>query len=199
MLEVRQLSCARGERTLFSHISFSLNPGEWLHVQGGNGAGKTSLLRQLVGLAARESGDILWDGQSTHSADFRADVLYLGHHAAVKEDLSPLENLGLANALDGLAIDHDGALRALARLGLRGREHLPVRVLSAGQKRRVLVARLLVRPVRLWVLDETFNALDADAADLLGNLVSEHLGSGGMAVLTSHQPLPLAGGKTLAL
>ncbi|MBK6639530.1 MAG: cytochrome c biogenesis heme-transporting ATPase CcmA [Rhodocyclaceae bacterium] len=199
MLEVAQLSCARGERLLFSNVSFSLNPGEWLHVQGSNGAGKTSLLRQLVGLAPREAGQILWQGHPIHSPQFRNDILYLGHHAAVKEDLTPWENLHLASMLDGGSSDLPATLKALQRLGLRGRENLPVRVLSAGQKRRVLLTRLLIRPAKLWVLDEAFNALDVSAVALLGGLIAEHLGGGGMAVLTSHQALPVPGGKTLTL
>ena len=199
MLHVSQLSCARGERLLFSNISFSLAPGEWMHVQGGNGAGKTSLLRQLVGLAPREAGEITWQGQSPASAEYRQDCLYLGHHAAVKEDLSPFENLQLAAALDGFPQADRELLNALQRLGLRGRENLPVRVLSAGQKRRTLLARLLTRPARLWVLDEAFNALDVAAVNLLGELIAEHLSNGGMAVLTSHQPLPVPGGRALTL
>jgi heme exporter protein A len=199
MLHVSQLSCARGERLLFSNISFSLAPGEWMHVQGGNGAGKTSLLRQLVGLAPREAGEITWQGQSPASAEYRQDCLYLGHHAAVKEDLSPFENLQLAAALDGFPQGNGKLLNALQRLGLRGRENLPVRVLSAGQKRRTLLARLLTRPARLWVLDEAFNALDVAAVNLLGELIAEHLSNGGMAVLTSHQPLPVPGGRALTL
>lgn len=199
MLEVQQLSCARGERLLFSDVSFSLNPGEWLHVQGSNGSGKTSLLRQLVGLAPREHGAILWQHEPTPSADFRREVIYLGHHAAVKEDLTPWENLTLSALLDGAGRDEGTLLLALHRLGLRGRENLPVRVLSAGQKRRVLLARLLTRQAKLWVLDEAFNALDTHAVTLLGELISEHLAGGGMAVLTSHQSLPVAGGTALRL
>ena len=199
MLNVAGLACSRGERRLFSDIHFSLAAGEWLHVKGENGAGKTSLMRLLVGLSPADDGQITWRGESAPSSDFRRDMIYLGHHAAVKEDLSPLENLRLAAALDGAALDETAALKALIRLGLRGREELPVRVLSAGQKRRVLLARLLTRPAVLWVLDEAFNALDVAAVKLLGELIAEHLAQGGIAVLTSHQPLPVPGGKELVL
>lgn len=199
MLEVCGLSCARGERLLFSDVSFSLNSGEWLHIQGENGAGKTSLMRLLVGLAHAEAGEISWKGQRAPSPEYRQDLLYMGHHGAVKEDLTPFENLKLGLALDGLPADETQVLHALRRLGLRGREDLPVRVLSAGQKRRVLLARLLTRPARLWVLDEAFNALDVAAVTLLGGLIGEHIEQGGMAVLTSHQPLPVPGGRTLTL
>lgn len=199
MLKVSQLACSRGERQLFADVSFSLAAGEWLHVQGENGAGKTSLLRLLVGLSPADAGEIYWRGVAASEADFHRDLLYLGHHAAVKDDLTPLENLCLSAALDGIHLHEEAALAALVRLGLRGREALPVRVLSAGQKRRVLLARLLTRPAALWVLDEAFNALDSGAVQLLGALVGEHLARGGLAVLTSHQPLPLPAGKRLML
>jgi heme exporter protein A len=199
MLNVSGLACSRGERRLFSDVGFSLAAGEWLHVQGENGSGKTSLMRLLVGLSPADAGEIRWRGEPTPSTEFHRDLIYLGHHAAVKEDLTPLENLQLAAALDGIALDQRAALAALIRLGLRGREDLPVRVLSAGQKRRVLLARLLTRPAILWVLDEAFNALDVAAVKLLGELIAEHLSAGGMAVLTSHQPLPGPGGKALVL
>ena len=199
MLNVSGLARSRGERRLFTDVGFSLEAGEWLHVQGENGSGKTSLIRLLVGLSPADAGAILWRDERAPSVEFRRDLIYLGHHAAVKEDLTPLENLRLAAALDGIAIDERAAMAALIRLGLRGREELPVRVLSAGQKRRVLLARLLTRPAVLWVLDEAFNALDVAAVQLLGDLIAEHLAGGGMAVLTSHQPLPVPGGKILVL
>lgn len=199
MLTVTDLACSRGERRLFSGVSFTLKAGEWLHVQGENGAGKTSLLRLLVGLSPADAGTIHWRDEPAPAAGFHRELLYLGHHAAVKDELTPLENLRYAAALDGIALDEGIALAALARLGLRGREDLPVRVLSAGQKRRVLLARLLTRPAVLWVLDEAFNALDTGAVRLLGELIGEHLAGGGMAVLTSHQPLPLPGGRSLLL
>ncbi|MFZ2627915.1 MAG: cytochrome c biogenesis heme-transporting ATPase CcmA [Rugosibacter sp.] len=199
MLKVSGLACSRGERRLFADVSFALEAGEWLHVQGENGAGKTSLLRLLVGLSPADAGEIYWRGVMASESDFHRDLLYLGHHAAVKDDLTPLENLRLSAALDGVHLGEEAALAALVRLGLRGREALPVRVLSAGQKRRVLLARLLTRPAALWVLDEAFNALDSGAVQLLGALVGEHLARGGLAVLTSHQPLPLPEGKRLVL
>lgn len=199
MLTVSGLACSRGERQLFSDVSFTLAAGEWLHVQGANGAGKTTLLRALVGLSPPAAGEIRWRGVLAREAELPRDLLYLGHQAAVKDDLTPLENLRFAAALDDAPLESVAALAALARLGLRGREHLPVRVLSAGQKRRVLLARLLTRRAPLWVLDEAFNALDSQAVQLLGELVGEHLADGGLAVLTSHQPLPLPGGQELRL
>jgi heme exporter protein A len=184
---------------LFTGVSFTLGEREWLHVKGQNGAGKTTLLRALVGLAPQQEGTVEWRGEKAPSDVFRRELIYLGHHAAVKEELTPLENLRLSASIDGLALSERDALAALIRMGLRGREALPVRVLSAGQKRRVLLARLLTRPARLWVLDEAFNALDTAAVTLLGELVQAHLDGGGLAVLTSHQPLPVTGGRELVL
>lgn len=199
MLSVTHLSCARGDRTLFADLSFSLAEREWLHVKGRNGAGKTTLLRALVGLAPPQEGEVRWRGEPAPSEAFRRDLIYLGHHAAVKEELTPVENLRLSAAIDGIGLSERDLLAALIRMGLRGREELPVRVLSAGQKRRVLLARLLTRPAKLWVLDEAFNALDTAAVTLLGELVQAHLDAGGLAVLTSHQALPVTGGRELVL
>lgn len=201
MLSVSDLSCIRGERRLFSGLGFDLAPGEWLHVQGENGSGKTTLLRALVGLSPPAEGEIIWRGEPTHrlGEDYRREMLYLGHHGAVKEELTPLENLKLAAALDGRSLDDREAMAALHRFGLKGREELPVRFLSAGQKRRVLLARLVTRNAVLWVLDEPFTALDVKAVDMLSALIGEHLADGGLAVLTSHQPMPIPGGKVARL
>lgn len=201
MLSVSQLSCVRGERRLFSDLCLDLAPHEWLHVQGENGTGKTTLLRALVGLSPPAEGEIRWCGEPIRqlAEDYRRDVLYLGHHGAVKEELTPLENLQLAAALDGRSLDDREALIALHRFGLKGREELPVRFLSAGQKRRVLLARLVTRKALLWVLDEPFTALDVKAVDMLSALIAEHLAAGGLAILTSHQAMPIAGGKAVRL
>ena len=201
MLSVSDLSCVRGERRLFSGVCVDLAAGEWLHVKGENGAGKTTLLRTLVGLSHPDRGDIRWRGQPIRelAEDYRRDILYLGHHGAVKEELTPIENLRLAAALDGRSLDERETLTALHRFGLKGREELPVRFLSAGQKRRVLLARLVTRNALLWVLDEPFTALDVKAVDMLSALIGEHLAGGGLAILTSHQMMPIAGGKDLKL
>ncbi len=201
MLSVSDLSCVRGERRLFSGLSLNLAPGEWLHVQGENGSGKTTLLRALVGLSPPADGEICWRGEPIRrlGEDYRREMLYLGHHGAVKEELTPLENLQLAAALDGRDLDDREAITTLHRFGLKGREELPVRFLSAGQKRRVLLARLVTRRAALWVLDEPFTALDVKAVDMLSTLIGEHLAGGGLAVLTSHQAMPIAGGKAIRL
>jgi heme exporter protein A len=201
MLTATGLACVRGERRLFSGIDLAVAPGEWLHLQGENGSGKTSLLRILVGLTPAAEGEIRWKGEPIRllAEDYRRDMVYLGHHVAVKEDLTALENMQIAAALDGAELSERDALAALFRMGLKGREELPVRVLSQGQKRRVLLSRLLARKAALWVLDEPFTALDAKAVELLSGLIGEHVAAGGMAVLTSHQAMPIGGGKVLAL
>jgi heme exporter protein A len=201
LLSVSDLACIRGERRLFSGLAFDLAPGEWLHVQGENGSGKTTLLRALVGLSHPADGEIRWRGEPIRQLgeDYRREMLYLGHHGAVKEELTPFENLKLAAALDGRTLDERESLTALHRFGLKGREELPVRFLSAGQKRRVLLARLVTRNAPLWVLDEPFTALDVKAVDMLSGLIAEHLQQGGLAILTSHQAMPMPSGKAIKL
>jgi len=201
MLTATGLSCVRGERRLFAGLDLAVGPGEWLHVQGENGAGKTSLLRILATLSPPAEGEVRWQGEpvTVLAEDYRRAMLFLGHHGAVKEELTPLENLTLAAQLDGTTLDEATALAALVRFGLRGREDLAVRFLSAGQKRRVLLARLAVRKAMLWILDEPFTALDVKAVDMLSGLIEGHLAAGGMAILTSHQSMPLPNGKVLQL
>lgn len=199
MLTATALSCVRGERRLFAGLDLAVGPGEWLHVQGENGAGKTSLLRILAGLSPAAEGEVRWRGEPIQALaeDYRRHLLFLGHQGAVKEELTPLENLTLASRLDGTTLGEAEALKALARFGLRGREDLAVRFLSAGQKRRVLLARLAVRKATLWILDEPFTALDVKAVEMLSGLIVEHVTNGGIAILTSHQSIPLPNGKIL--
>jgi heme exporter protein A len=201
MLSATDLACSRGERRLFAGLTFALEAGEWLHVRGENGSGKTTLLRTLAGVAPADAGQVRWRGADIRREGeaHRRSMLYLGHQAALKDDLTPRENLRLGLAIDGFEADDDALGQALGSAGLGGREDLAVRHLSAGQKRRVLLARLLLRPADLWVLDEPFNALDSSASALLGVLLEDHLAGGGVAVLTSHQPVPLAGGQELLL
>ncbi len=201
MLEARALTCVRGERQLFQDLNFTVSNGDCLHVRGENGVGKTSLLRLLTGLSKPDSGEVLWNALSItkESSDYHRALLFLGHRDALKEDLTALENLQLYAALDDIHLPDDKALAALWRFGLRGREHLPVNCLSAGQKRRVLMARMLTSQAKLWVLDEPFNALDTHAVQALQGLIAEHLEQGGLVVLTSHQEVSLPHVRVLDL
>jgi heme exporter protein A len=199
MLSAHGLTCVRGTRPLFSGLDFEVGAGTWAHIRGPNGAGKTSLLRILAGLAKPEEGEVRWNGVKVGGEEFRRDLMYLGHRAAVKEDLTALENLEFSAGMDGVDLDREQAERALVRFGLAGREDLPVRFLSAGQKRRVLLAQTVARPAKLWILDEPFTALDVKAVDFLSNLVADHVKGGGIVVMTSHQAIPLPAGKVVEL
>ncbi len=198
MLEVSNLACARGDHRLFTGLSFSLAAGELLQVQGENGSGKTSLLRTLCGFIVPEAGEVRWQGNDIRKlAEVYFDqLIYLGHLNAVKDELTALENLRVNSGLAGRAIDDPEAIAALRRLGLRGKELLPAKVLSQGQRRRVALARLVVSKAPLWVLDEPLTALDTGAVGLMQALIGEHLSRGGMAIFTTHQPLQVAGVKT---
>jgi heme exporter protein A len=195
MFSVSNLCCSRGEKRLFSGVSFSLQHGEYLHLEGDNGVGKTSLLRIACGLRPLEQGEICWQGKSIseNRDEFRSNLAYLGHQLALKEDLTPLENLLSHAAVAGRQLPLPEAKDALAQLGLRGREHLPVRVLSQGQKRRTALARLVVSTAKLWILDEPFVALDPAAQNALSEVINAHLTRQGMVLLTSHQAVSLAG------
>ena len=193
MLRVSNLSCSRGNKPLFADVSFDLQAGQALHLEGDNGVGKTSLLRIICGLSPADAGEVCWQDQpiQQNAAAFRASLFYLGHGLSLKEELTALENLMSDAAVSGRTLSPQQALVALARMGLRGREHLPLRVMSQGQKRRTALARLLASQAPLWVLDEPFVALDVKAVDGLRGLLAEHVAHGGMVLFTSHQPVAL--------
>ena len=194
MLTLSELSCSRGHKPLFAPVSCVLHPGQALHLEGDNGVGKTSLLRIVCGLSASDAGEVRWNGRSTREDPqaFRTNLFYLGHALSLKEELSALENLLFDAAVAGRALSQLQALSALARMGLRGREHLPLRVMSQGQKRRTALARLWASQAPLWLLDEPFVALDVQAVDALRVVMAEHVAQGGMVVFTSHQAVNLA-------
>jgi heme exporter protein A len=193
MLRISHLSCSRGNKPLFADVNFQLQAGQALHLEGDNGVGKTSLLRMVCGLSPADAGEVCWQEQPIqhNAAAFRASLFYLGHSLSLKEELSALENLMSDAAVSGRTLNKAQALGALARMGLRGREHLPLRVMSQGQKRRTALARLLASQASLWVLDEPFVALDAKAVEGLRGLLAEHVSGGGMVLFTSHQPVVL--------
>ncbi len=196
MLEAIDLECQRGERRLFSGVGFRLAGGELLHVQGRNGAGKTSMLRIILGLTPPASGEIRWETKPINELadEYRAQLCYLGHHNAVKDELTALENLRINTWLADEKLSEDEALDALALVGLAGREDLPAKFLSQGQKRRVALARLVHERRPLWVLDEPFVALDTAAVTLVARLLGDHLQRGGMVVLTTHQLVDIPAG-----
>jgi heme exporter protein A len=201
MLEVRQLACRRGDRTLFADLDFSVTQGTLLHVRGANGSGKTTLLRALCGLFTPDAGEIRWKGETTRSLgeDYRRELLYFGHANGIKGDLTGIENLRIAATLDGDRVDASAIWAALARIGLHGFEDLPTRMLSQGQKKRVALARLILNRAPLWVLDEPFTALDVVAVGLLEGLIAAHVAEGGIVVLTTHQEVGLTSGQVQRL
>lgn len=191
MLDVEGLQCERDGRVLFADLGFSLTAGAILQIEGANGAGKSTLLRALAGLLQPSAGTIRWQGQpiAEAGADYRAALLYLGHKPGVKGELSPTANLRHLLALHGQR--DQGLDEVLAGVGLAGLEQQPVARLSAGQQRRVALARLWLKPAPLWLLDEPFTALDKRAVAGLTQRFEQHLGDGGAIIVASHQDLPL--------
>jgi heme exporter protein A len=187
----------RGERTLFSDVSFSLGPGGFIQLTGPNGSGKTSLLRIVCGLMIPDRGEIRWQGAQIRSLgeEYSRIITYLGHRNAVKEELDSLENLRISSGLAGCELTRTQAQEALARVGLAGREYLPARFLSEGQRRRSAVARLITCNAALWILDEVLASLDHAATALIESLIGEHLSKGGMAIVATHQELHISAGS----
>lgn len=190
VLEADKLICVRGERTLFRDVSFTLAPGQLLHVAGANGTGKTSLLRILCGLGMADAGEVRWRGMPIRASreDYAHHLVYLGHSHALKDDLSATENLLAACMLAGRPVTPGAARDALTEFGLAQCAHLPVRALSQGQKRRSGLARLaLSQAAPLWILDEPFSALDVHAVRFLEGLILGHAERGGSVIFTTHQ------------
>lgn len=201
-LEARSLECRRGDRTLFSGLDVALDAGEALRLAGRNGSGKTSLLRMLCGLTQPEQGEVLWCGQNIrrHREEFNSALLYLGHAAAVKDELLAWENLAMSSAIGGRKLDEDEACDALELIGLGAALDLPARALSQGQRKRVALARLpLAQDRPLWVLDEPFTALDSAAVQALCETLDRHLSRGGMLIYTTHQEITLQARRHLRL
>ncbi|AEG00752.1 cytochrome c biogenesis heme-transporting ATPase CcmA [Methylomonas methanica] len=189
MLEVMDLSCSRDDRLLFSDLSFRLQTGQVLLLEGSNGSGKTTLLRILCGFRAADGGQIAWFGQPLAESSYFADMAYVGHADGTKKELTVLENLRFALALSQPG--HYSIDQALQKVQLAGYDDNLVQTLSAGQKRRLSLARLLVTHSILWILDEPFTSLDKQGIELIETLMDDHVKHGGMVILTSHHDLNL--------
>lgn len=197
MLNIANLECVRGDRQLFSELSFAMDEGSLLHVHGPNGSGKTTLLRAIAGLVLPEDGEIQWNGVPTRKLgeDFNRELLYLGHHYGLKFELTGYENLRIFANLSGFDVSERQVEVALKTMGLAHCVELPVKVLSQGQKKRVALARLLLQPSRLWILDEPFVALDVTAVSMLLDMIENHVADKGMVILTTHQEVDVEVGK----
>ena len=194
MLEAVNLGCIRGDRRLFKSLNFSIQSGEVIELRGANGSGKTSLLRILSGLAAPAEGEVHWNGRNIRSLgeEYLGAVSYLAHQNGVKDELSAIENLRIACGVSGNGLSKADAQTVLEQVGLSRQQNLPARSLSAGQKRRVALARLLGSSSTLWLLDEVLTSLDDTAIKLSRRFIGDHLRKGGLAIIATHQELDLA-------
>lgn len=191
-LSGRALTLFRGERCLFSGLDFALGPGETLLLEGSNGSGKTSLMKAIVGMIELEEGEILWAGEPVrrNRQGFHAALVWMAHRVGFKPDLTLVENLAFERTLrPQRKTDLD---EVLERLEIRRLKSLPLRALSAGQQRRVALARMLLSDVPLWLMDEPFTNLDRDGRALVVRLVEEHVSRGGLCVMAAHQDVEVA-------
>lgn len=198
MLVAEGLAAFRGERLVLSDVSFSLPPGGATLLVGPNGSGKSTLLRLLAGLGRIEAGSLRWNGEdcARDPSTLGARCAYLGHQDAIKPGLTTAENLRLAAARASAGATIETALEAVALTPLT---EMPARVLSAGQRRRLALARLLLSPATLWLLDEPTLGLDTASVTRLGTVLAAHRARGGMVVAATHLPLPLPNASTLEL
>ncbi|MGS6583904.1 cytochrome c biogenesis heme-transporting ATPase CcmA [Vibrio diabolicus] len=191
MLEVSNLTAIRDERVLFENLQFEIKPGELVQIEGRNGTGKTTLLRIVTGLGDREEGIIKWKGEEVEKSRdvFHQDLLFLGHQTGVKRELTALENLRFYQSIQNNSSSDEEIFTALTQVGLAGREDVPVAQLSAGQQRRVALARLWLSKQILWILDEPLTAIDKQGVKVLESLFASHADNGGIVVLTTHQDM----------
>lgn len=188
-LVVDNVACARGDRQLFSDLSFQLNAGECLHIIGANGSGKTSLLRILCGISRPESGTVQWNNRNTvANPDYLSTSAYIAHKDGLKNELTAIENLRCYQQLSGVR-DEEALDDSLNRLGILECADLFVQQLSFGQKRRLAFARLLLSPFKLWILDEPFTGIDVNGRAALERLCVDHLQHNGSIIITHHQSL----------
>lgn len=193
-LSMHDLELWRGDYCVCTGLTAAVNSGQLLHLRGSNGAGKTSLIRVLAGLALAEDGEIRFGGEpiTGNMTAYRAVISYVGHSNGIKRELTPVENLRVTARL-ALNPSSSGPESALERVGLATRMNRYSGELSAGQRRRTALARLLVTNAPIWFLDEPLVSLDHEGAGLVEALIREHLGRGGITVLATHQPIDLTG------
>jgi heme exporter protein A len=194
LLSVENLAFERDDSCLFSGVNFSVDPGDVLQIEGANGSGKTTLLRLLTGSLQSSAGNITYLGQALSACryDYLSDILYIGHQPAVKLNLSAEENLRWMVATSTQSNDIS-VTDALTRVGLAGYSDIPCYALSAGQHRRVALARLLISEARLWYLDEPFTSIDKQGVAFLQSCLQQHAARGGAVILSTHQDLALIG------
>lgn len=194
LIQARALSFYRQDEPVFGALDFQLRAGELALIEGDNGSGKTTLMRILAGLLHVDEGELYWRGEPLRRDRCEGDILFLGHQLGLKADLSPSENLRLAAGLHGCRESVDAA-SVLVDIGLGGYEDEPVRRLSAGQKKRAALARLLLLPATLWLLDEPYANLDRIGIAMVNRVLEKHLVEGGSALVTSHGAVSFHGGE----
>ena len=191
LISATSLTCIREDRLLFDQLNIEINAGDIVQVEGPNGSGKTSLLRILAGLSQPFEGEVFFSGQSINQSqeEFHQNLLYLGHLPGVKGEMNAQENLSFNLALHGFVNDSTDITKTLAKVNLTGFEDSLASHLSAGQHRRISLARLYKSNARIWILDEPFTAIDKQGVHGLEQLFKAHINQGGCVILTTHQDL----------
>ena len=193
LLEVSELECTRDDRLLFNDLCFTVSSGEVLQIEGSNGSGKTSLLRILCGLRVADAGVVSWQATdiTKNREDYYSNMVYIGHLPCIKAELTTLENIRSLLDTRSLSASDDKILEALGRVGLVAYDDVPSKALSSGQKRRILLAFLLLSKARLWILDEPLTALDVEGVALMETMIIEHQQQGGSVIFTTHHGMKL--------